>query len=157
MDITNEEFVQTYLGLQVKERKEVDVVTLIADDVPANDVDWRTKGVLNAVKNQGSCGSCWAFSAVGSLESGVAIHTKTLNNYSEQDLVDCSGTYGNAGCNGGWMDSAFEYIIDHGIAMTSAYAYTGRDGTCKNVARTKPISGYTDVAQGDCAGLEKNL
>jgi C1A family cysteine protease len=97
------------------------------------DVDWKAQGKVQAVKNQGQCGSCWAFSAIGALESAWAIQQGgDVPNQSEQQLVDCSGSEGNQGCNGGLMNQAFDYLIKFGGSQpTSTYPYTARDGQCK--------------------------
>lgn len=76
-----------------------------------NSIDWEEKNKVSSVKNQGQCGSCWAFSATEAVESAWAIKKNQLYNLSEQELVDCSSSYGNHGCEGGLMDNAFEYII----------------------------------------------
>lgn len=113
---------------------------------PVNaDIDWIAAGKVSRVKNQGSCGSCWAFSATGSLESAVLIASGDTTTFSEQDLVDCSRSYGNMGCNGGWMDSAFQYIQTSGIATDSDYPYTARDGSCKATTRKQKVTGFVDV------------
>ena len=78
--------------------------------VVANAIDWRTRGAVNGVQNQGNCGSCWAFSAAAAFEGAFFLKNGTLVKFSEQQLVDCSSKFGNLGCNGGLMDSAFNYL-----------------------------------------------
>lgn len=85
--------------------------------------------MLNDVQNQGSCGSCWAFSTIASLESRWAIASKNLLKLSEQQLVDCDRKT-DQGCNGGLMDDAFTYLETAGSELESAYPYKGVDGTC---------------------------
>merc|ERR1712146_84425 len=110
----------------------------------AASVDWRTKGAVTAVKNQGQCGSCWAFSTVGGLEGAWQIGTGTLTSMSEQQLVDCSKA--NNGCGGGNMETGFQYQEGVNVATESSYPYTARDGSCKT-------SGYsTAVPRGGVTG-----
>lgn len=94
-------------------------------------VDWRQKGAITNVKNQGSCGSCWAFSTTGALEALHFINTGKLVSFSEQQIVDCDIYSEDEGCNGGLPVLAFEYTADKGIEAEADYPYTARDGKCK--------------------------
>ena len=119
---------------------------------PPKSVDWRTSGFVTEVKDQGQCGSCWAFSAVAALEGQHFKQAKELVSLSEQNLVDCSGKYGNEGCSGGLMDQAFEYIKENeGIDKETGYPYEGIDNTCRfkrsEVGATD--SGFVDIKSGD--------
>ena len=126
-------------------------------DLPAS-VNWTAAGAVTPVKDQAQCGSCWAFSTTGSVESAWFLAKGTLPSVSEQQLVDCSTAEGNQGCNGGLMDYAFEYIIKNkGITTEAAYPYTATGpNTC--VAAGKPVaatlSGYKDVPVNSETALE---
>jgi len=153
--LTLEEFLVKNTGLKVPEKQERNEVVLEGTPNQGN-VDWRTKGAVNPVKNQGNCGSCWAFSATSSIESIWFISGHTLANLAEQQLVDCSANWGNQGCNGGWMDYAFKYVIDtKGQDATANYPYTAQVGTCKSAQYTPvaTIKSYNDIPQGNCAQL----
>jgi len=152
-DLSTQEFAKFYLGFKGEKKPATNIFVSNVEDVPAS-VDWRTSNKVSAVKNQGQCGSCWAFSTTGSLESEAAIHGTGLNSFSEQQLVDCSTAQGNQGCNGGLMDDAFTYVIAKGITTESAYPYEGVDQDCKTDGGAFKISKFTDIAAGDCDSLK---
>ena len=94
-----------------------------------NSIDWRAAGIVTNVKDQGQCGSCWAFSTVGTLEGQHALKSSNLVSLSEQNLVDCSSQ--NYGCNGGWPSVAMEYIKTNGVDSEISYPYLGVDESCQ--------------------------
>ncbi|XP_072924897.1 procathepsin L-like [Hemitrygon akajei] len=139
-DLTLEEFDKLMNGFRMpKSRNSTQHLLKFRESVEIpQQVDWREMGYVTPVKNQGSCGSCWAFSAVGALEGQTFKKTGKLTSLSEQNLVDCSWKQGNAGCRGGWMENAFLYVHDNnGIDSEFGYPYTGREGTCAYDPRYK--------------------
>ena len=123
------------------------------------EVDWRNKvGAVGAIKTQGHCGSCWAFSAVASFENAVWRETSEVVSLSEQELVDCAGgCYGNHGCDGGLSDQAFDYIKDNQLSTEQAYPYKGINQLCNGNNLHKPnrmaIQSYTFISPGSVYGL----
>ena len=158
-DLDAGEFANIYNGYRSRRRSSNTTAKFVATGAQLPDeVDWRTKGCVTGVKNQGQCGSCWAFSATGSLEGQHQLKTGNLVSLSEQNLVDCSGKYGNDGCNGGLMDDAFEYIkANHGIDTEASYPYVARDERCRfnpsNVGATD--TGYVDIKHDDENALQE--
>jgi C1A family cysteine protease len=153
-DLSPAEF-KAYLGLKPRNNSYLRSKN-IADlpDAEPNDIDWVSKGAVTPVKDQAQCGSCWAFSTTGGMEGAVQVKTGKLTSLSEQQLVDCAGSSGNQGCNGGLMDDAFNWIISHkGLGSEASYPYTARDGTCRDVPSVSTISGFKDLPAGSEAGL----
>ncbi|KAJ8935491.1 hypothetical protein NQ314_012783 [Rhamnusium bicolor] len=124
-------------------------------EAPA-EVNWVNKGVVTGVKNQGSCGSCWSFSATGALEGAYAVKHGSLISLSEQNLMDCSTSYGNNACNGGLMEYAYKYVHDYGIETEKDYPYTAKKGTCQYSSSKKTavkVTGYSTVTKKNEASL----
>jgi len=162
-DMTRAEFLQS--GRVMKNKLSADAKSCLAHGVTADfsglnaqdnptSWDWRTKGVVNPIQNQGQCGSCWTFSTIAAIESALAIKSGKLQKLSEQEVVDCS--HGcvledgqqvcNQGCNGGWMWSALTDIISWGgEELETVYPYTAETGTCKKTKANTidPIANYT--------------
>merc|ERR1711862_107208 len=141
-DLTQKEFTSQYTGLKKPKDLYGDVPSLgnhtwDVDTPLADEIDWVSKGAVSPVKNQGQCGSCWAFSSVGALEGAMFIATGTLNQYSEQDFVDCDND--SSGCNGGSMDAAFTWAKSNDICTESSYPYQAVQGTCQASACTVGI------------------
>jgi len=160
LDITKEEFKKIYLGTEGKDNSKADKVHKSVGY--PDEIDWTKKdGKVQRVKDQGQCGSCWAFSAIGSTESADAVFNNHLGDYSEQQLVDCSKSYGNHGCNGGLMNYAFKYIAAKGITTEDDYPYKAHDQTCQKNQGDFKIKGYTKVAKkildSECKDLKSAI
>jgi len=156
-DMTNDEFNRVMNGYNATRQSQGTARRTFTFDPSlelADTVDWRTKGYVTPVKDQGQCGSCWAFSSTGSLEGQHFAKTGQLVSLSEQNLVDCSKKQGNMGCNGGLMDAAFEYIkVNNGIDTEQSYKYEARDGSCRFKAADV---GATDTGSTDVPTKNEN-
>lgn len=153
-DLTLEEFNKLMNGFRMpKSRNSTQHLLKFRESVEIpNQIDWREKGYVTPVKDQGSCNSCWAFSAVGALEGQTFKKTGRLISLSAQNLVDCSWKQGNKGCSGGRMEYAFLYVRDNkGIDSEAGYPYTGREGPCAYRPEYKASSctGYVFVSHHD--------
>lgn len=156
-DLTQEEFIATYLG-------EMGGVEINYIEEPVNagfkeSIDWRNKGVVTSIRNQGQCGSCWAFAATAAHESYQVQFNSQPNtiNYSEQQLVDCAtaAPYSNHGCNGGLASRALNYIKDFGQTTESVYPYKAVNQECKQAKGENHITGVSQIV--GCEAIEDML
>lgn len=130
------------------------VSNLTSSDLPVF-VDWRKNGAVTPVKNQGHCGSCWSFSATGAMEGAYYLKTGELLSFSEQELVDCSGSFGNHGCNGGLMDYGFEFALENGMCTEAEEPYKAVDMKCEQCKEVAKFEGCYDVPNDDEEQLMK--
>jgi len=162
-DMTSDDFNSVYIGSyldnpNLDRKKDYDYSLLDEDRVAANadSKDWTTLGAVTPIKNQGQCGSCWAFSTVMGIEGDLFVETNKLTSLSEQDLVSCDHN-GDQGCNGGLMDNAFQWVEKNGICTEADYPYTsgtGTTGSCKTQCTPAvTITGFKDVPQKDETAL----
>lgn len=163
-DLTSDEFREKYItGLAIKKEVSVEVGSYGCKVFSSNAanapvyIDWRAKGAVTSVKDQGQCGSCWTFSSTGAIEGAWAVSKRELVDLSEQQLVDCATgvAYGSHGCNGGQMDGAFKYVIQNGQCALTAYPYTAKDDSCNSLCSpVVHISSCFDVKPNDQLSLK---
>ena len=167
-DLTEDEFRAKYQGLKLPSQREI--VPEPAEEInkkaegpshaQTGSIDWRARGTITPIKDQRQCGSCWAFAATSTIESAWKVSKGVLPVLSEQQMVDCAGSYGNYGCDGGWMGNAYRYVRDIGGQMSSsAYPYVASAQACRFSAAqvvSKVIAWY-DIAKNDCLGLLRRL
>jgi len=150
-DLSSNEMAARLNGFQAGLKKQNKVATFTPAQLEAaadpDPKDWRTTGAVTPIKDQGQCGSCWSFSATGSIEGAVQIKTGKLISLSEQQLMDCSVPEGDQSCEGGLMDDAFQFVLDNkGICAEADYPYVAKDETCKKTCKTvSTIKGFVDV------------
>jgi C1A family cysteine protease len=120
-------------------------------------VDWRKAGAVSSVKNQGACGGCYAFASAGALEGLYAIKNKQLTDISMQQIIDCSGFFGNKGCDGGLMTQTYGFTSMFGVEPLTNYGYAAEAGDCKQNSDNVLFrnAGYEEVPQNDSLALKK--
>ena len=171
-DLTWSEFQEKYLCKNMSKKSSNETKKILIDtknpNLLQNDkiitknnleiVDWRKTKNVSKVKNQLQCGSCWAFSTTGALESAISIYKKKEITLSEQELIDCSTDYGNNGCNGGLMSLAFDYIKQNKITTSKNYPYEGKDSNCRKTKKDlQSIISYSFIKPANNQGLMKAL
>lgn len=129
-------------------------------------VDWRTVGAVSEVKNQGDCGSCYAFAAAGAIEGQQFLRKSgPIQSLSAQNLIDCASIslfnlkYLNAGCDGGVVDEAYKYVKDNGIDTEKIYPYRASNGICTHHFHKNRIwiRGFKDIPRGNELKLQEAI
>ena len=159
-DLPSDEFASIYTGyLGNSVLKQSKTVRLDESNLK-DEVNWVTAGAVAAVKDQGHCGSCWAFSAVSAIETANYLqkNMSSVPTYSEQQLVDCAGgEYHNLGCRGGLFDYAFDYVEDHSLQTEDDYPYRGTDNSCRSGTGVGTVTDFTDVEHMSASQLRAAL
>jgi cathepsin F len=151
-DLTQQEFAKTYLNLNYDAMAMANFEpTIVKVKNAAPDAwNWKDQGVVSDVKDQGSCGSCWAFSTMGNLEGLYALEKGVVKTFSEQQLVDCDTL--DSGCNGGLMEYSFTWLKDNGgFNLDTDYPYKGTKQACKSDSSKyvdMKVTGYKKLANG---------
>ena len=149
--LTNAEYRSLLGHISLTSSRKSIIKELKNDDLP-DSIDWREKGIVNSIKDQGNCGSCWAFGTIQACESAYALVHNELLSCSEQNLIDC--VWGCNGCYGGQESSALQYIVNiqwGALNLESEYVYTARQGICKfsYFTAVNSIKSYASGKPGD--------
>ena len=160
-DLTSEEFKTQHTCLnrqsQVFRKSYLNFIENNLDEDLPESFDWVEKGAVTGVKDQGQCGSCWAFSSIGSIEGAYFLSSGKLVSLSESQLVDCSSSYGNQGCNGGLFVPSFEYAEVTPICSEQDYPYVAVDGKCKQCTGVTKVDSYVEVSANSEIALQQAL
>merc|ERR1719187_1466078 len=152
---------QSYLGLNITNRAPNAPALKNSGFAAPEKVLWTNLGGVTKVKDQGGCGSCWTFGAVGGLETRYKKKSGVLRNFAEQEYLDCVFEGYDDGCDGGWMDRCYKWSVKYGgrLAATKDYPYNERDGRCyynnkPNAMKAYKIAGVITVGRSENAHID---